>query len=67
MVLELGLAAYIGFEPPLSNLFPICLLENPWTLFGLFDSPCANMGLHMREGIKSMIFILNPNPISLRF
>ena len=35
------------------------------TLFGLFDFPRASIGLHMRESVKDMIFILNPNPISL--
>ena len=32
------------------------------TLFGLFDSPHTGMGLHVREGVKGIIFILNPNP-----
>ena len=31
------------------------------------DSPCVGMGLHMRESVKDMIFILNPNLISLSF
>ena len=35
---------------------PICLFEIPWrTLFGLFDSPRADMGLHVSEGVKDMI------------
>ena len=25
------------------------------------------MGLHVRKGVKDMIFILNPNPTSLSF
>ena len=28
-------------------------------LFGLFDSPLVGMGLHVRESVKNMIFILN--------
>ena len=36
-------------------------------MFDLFDSPRTGMGLHMREGVRSMIFILNPNPTSLSF
>ena len=36
-------------------------------LFGLFDSPHAGMGLHVREGVKDIIFILNPNPTCLSF
>ena len=36
-------------------------------LFGLFDSPRAGMGLHVREGVKSMVFILNSFPTSLSF
>ena len=35
------------------------------TLFDLFDSPRAGMGLHVKEGVKGMTFILNPNPTSL--
>ena len=35
------------------------------TRFGLFDFPRASIGLHMRGGVKDMIFILNPNSISL--
>ena len=39
------------------------LVGGPWmTLFGLFDSSCVGMGLHVREGVKDMIFILNSNP-----
>ena len=68
MVLELGLVGGPRFESPLCNLFSICLFESPWkTLFGLFDSPRARMGPHVREGVKGMIFILNPNLISLSF
>ena len=37
------------------------------TLFGLFDSPRTGMGLHVMKGVKGMIFILHPNPISLSF
>ena len=36
-------------------------------LFGLFYSPRAGMRLHVREGIKVMIFILNQNSTSLSF
>ena len=32
------------------------------TLFGLFDSPHTGTRLHMRENIKDMLFLLNPNP-----
>ena len=63
MVLDPGLVGGHGFEPPFCNLFPICLFESPGRT--LFDTPCADMGLHMREGFKDMIFILNPNPTSL--
>ena len=31
------------------------------------DSPCAGMGLHVKESVKGMIFILNSNLISLSF
>ena len=37
------------------------------TLCGLFDSPCAGMGLHVKEGVKGKMFILNPNPTTLSF
>ena len=68
MVSEPSLARGPGFESPLYNLFLICLFESPWrTLFGLFDFPHAGMRLHVRKGVKGMIFILNPNPISLNF
>ena len=68
MVSEPNLARGHGFKPPLCNLFPICLFKSPWrTLFGLFDSPHAGIGLHVRESVKDMIFILNPNPTSLSF
>ena len=68
MVSKSGLAGGLGFEPPVYNLFPICFSESLWrTLFGLFDSPRANMRLHVREGVKSMIFILNSNPTRLSF
>ena len=36
-------------------------------MFGLFDSLRASMGPHVREGVKDMIFILNPNPTNLSF
>ena len=29
--------------------------------------PCASMELHVREGVKGMIFILNPNHTSMSF
>ena len=69
MVSEPGLIEGPRFEPPLCNLFLICSFESPWrTLFGLFNSPCAGMVLHMKEGgVKGMIFVLNSNPISLSF
>ena len=68
MVSELGLVGSSGFEPPLYNLFAICRFKSSWrTLFGLFDSLHAGMGLHVREGVKGMIFILNPNPTSSCF
>ena len=68
MVLETSLVGGPEFEPPLYNLFPICLFESQWkTLFGLFDSPRAGMGLHVRESVKGMVFILNQNPTSLSF
>ena len=37
------------------------------SLFGLFDSPHADTWLHVREGVKDMIFILNRNPTSSSF
>ena len=46
MVSKPSLVRGHGFKPHICNLFPI------WTLFGLFDSPLASMGLHMREGVK---------------
>ena len=68
MVLEPSLTGGLGFEPPFCNIFLICSFESPWrTLFGLFDSPRASIGLEVREGVKGMIFILNPNPTSLSF
>ena len=68
MVSEPSLATGHGFEPPLCNLFLICCFESLGrTLFGLLDSPRVGMELHVREGVKDMIFILNPNPISLSF
>ena len=36
------------------------------TLFGLFDSPHMSMRLHVREGVKNIIFILNPNLKALK-
>ena len=68
MILEPGLVGGPGFEPPLCNLFPILLFESLWrTIFGLFDSPRAGLCQHMKEGVKGMIFILNPNCTSLSF
>ena len=57
-----------GIGSPLCNLFLIYRFESLWkTLFGLFYSPSASMGLHVREPIKNMICILNQNRISLSF
>ena len=79
MVSKPSLARGPRFEPHLCNLFPICLFESPWRillikkkssgriLFGLFDSSRAGMGLHIKEGVKEIIFILKPNPTSLSF
>ena len=53
MVSELGLAGGPGFEPSPCNLIPICLFENHEGLFGLFDSPRAGMGPHVREGVEA--------------
>ena len=56
------------FKPSFCNLFPICRFESPWrTLFGLFDSPRVGIILHMRECVKCIIFILNPNCTRLNF
>lgn len=30
-------------------------------------SPCVGMELHVREGVKGIIFMLNPNAISFSF
>ena len=52
----------------LCNFFLICLFESLYRAqFDLFNSPCAGMGWHVRDGFKGMIFILNQNPISLSF
>ena len=53
-----------------SNLFailiPICLFESPKrAVFGLFDSPCASMGLHMREGVKEHDIHIKPKSYKL--
>ena len=56
MVSEPGFARGPRFEPPLCNLYPICLFESPWrTLFDLLNSPGASMGLHVRECVKGMM------------
>ena len=66
MVLELGLAKSPRFETSLCNF--ICLFESlRRIMFGLFDSLHAGMGLHVREGIRSMMFILNLNSTNLSF
>ena len=53
MVSEPDLTGGPRFEPPLCNLFLICLFESPRkTMFDLFDSPRANMGPHVRECVK---------------
>lgn len=50
----------------LCAIIPYLLFESLWkTLFTLFDSSRMGMRLHMREGIKDTIFILNLNPSSL--
>ena len=46
MVSEPDLVRGRRFKPPLFNLF------------GLFDSPPTGMGLHVRGGVKGVIFIL---------
>ena len=61
MTLEPGLTRGVGFELPLCNLFTIYRYESPWMTLFWFDSPRADMGLHVKEGVKRMIFILNPN------
>ena len=68
MISKPSLAGGSGFEPSLYNLFPICLFECRWrTLVGLFNSSRVGMGLHVREDVKGMIFILIPNPTSSSF
>ena len=52
MVSELGLAGGPGFEPSPCNLIPIYLKVHEG-LFGLFDSPRAGMGPHVREGVEA--------------
>ena len=52
MVSELCMVEYPGFEPSPCNLIPICLFEVHEGLFGLFDSPRAGMGPHMRKGVE---------------
>ena len=47
--------------------FPFVDLKIHERLFGLFDYPRAGMWPHLREGVKGMIFVLNPNPTSLSF
>ena len=64
MVSELDLARGLGFKPPLCNLFGLKVYGG---LYRFFESPWAGVGLHMREGVKDMIFILNSNPTSLSF
>ena len=68
MVLQPGSVGGPRFESHFCNLFPICWFESPWrTLYGLFDSTRMSMRLHVREGVKGMIFILNTNPTNLNF
>ena len=54
-----------------SSLFStphLLISKSSWmTLFGLFDSPRMGIGLHVREGVKGMIFMLNSNPTILNF
>ena len=63
MVSKLGLVGGLGFDLPLYNLFPIFYFKVNGGLYLV----CAGMWPHVREGVKGMIFILNPNPTSLSF
>ena len=50
---------------PFESLFLTVYLEAH--TFVLFFSPRGDMEPHVKEGVKSMIFILNLDPISLIF
>ena len=67
MVSKLHLATSPGLVRATSLKFesPFVDLKVHGELFGLFDSSHAIMGPHMREGVKGMIFTLNPNSYKL--
>ena len=67
MVSESSLAGRLEFEPPLAIYSPFVDLKvhRRFYFVCLFDSPSMGMELHVREGVKGMIFILNQNPTSL--
>ena len=67
MVSELGLARGPGFEPPLYNLNPHLFIwksmkDDP---FDLFDSPCASIRPHVREGVKKFDIHIKPKSYKL--
>lgn len=55
MVSYIGLVGVSGFESPLYNLLSFTYLKVHERLFVLFDSPCADMGRHVKEDVKDMI------------
>ena len=60
-------AKVLGWSHIFAIYSPFVDLKVHEGLFGWFNSPCAGMRLHVREGVKDMIFILNSNPTSLSF
>ena len=52
MVSKPGLVGGSEFEPSLAIESPFVYLKVHEELFGLFDSPCAGMGPHVREGVE---------------
>ena len=67
MISEFGLSGGPGIESPFCNLSPFIDLKVHGRLFGLFDSSRTSVRLHVREGVKNMIFILNLNLTNLSF
>ena len=67
VILNWVLQEVLGSSHLFAIYFPFVELKVHGRLFGLFDSPRAGMGPHVREGVKGMIFILNLNPTSLSF
>ena len=71
MVSKLGLVGGHGFEPPLWDLnicspFVYLKVHIGLCLHLVCFFPHVGMGPHVRESIKDMIFILSPNPSSLK-